>query len=260
MNPGVLVIAPLPAVRQMIVGSLQQAGYPAAGVMGADEARAFFANLRPDLVIVDALALGAEGCKWVAELRASMPDLLWLVLADRDAAVLPLLGGESASRLSKPFAPAELLAAVRALCNQRPLAYSKETLKIGTLLLDPVTYRVCCGETPIPLKPMEFRLLAFFMAHPERVFTRTELLDEVWGDQSFIDERAVDVQIRRLRATLAPHGHGERIETVRGAGYRFVGRMGCAGVSGSYERAFRAGLVLPQAALHSTNVPQPVAS
>lgn len=259
MNPGILVIAPLPAVRQMIVGSLQQAGYPAAGVIGADEAQAFLTSLRPDLVIVDALALDAAGCKWVAELRDCMPNLLWLILADHNVGVLPLLGGEFVSRLRKPFSHAELMAAVRGLCSRRFPLSSKETLKTGTLSLDPVTHRVFRGDVPVFLKPAEFRLLAFFMAHPERVFTRTQLLDEVWGERALVDERSVDVQIRRLRAALAPHGYGERIETVRGAGYRFVASDHLL-VHGDQDRILRGLLSAPQAMSHSMTASPVLAS
>ncbi len=259
MTPSALVIAPLQAVRQMIVGSLQQAGYLVAGVMGVDGARAFFAHMRPDLVVVDAPTLGAEGCKWVAELRVSAPNLLWLVLAERGADVLPLLGGECACRIHKPFAPAELLVAVRNLCSRRPLLHSKQTLRTGTLSLDPVTHRVFRGNDPVFLKPAEFRLLAFFMAHPERVFTRTQLLDEVWGDRALVDERSVDVQIRRLRAALAPYGHGGRIETVRGSGYRFVASE-CVSASGNQACNLSGFLPIPQALPHSMTVSPAITS
>ena len=123
--------------------------------------------------------------------------------------------------MTKPFSPKELVARVRAVLRRRAPHLAGEAVEAGTLALNPATHRVLAAGQPIELGPTEFRLLFFFMTHAERVYTRSQLLDEVWGDHVFIEERTVDVHIRRLRAALEPSGHHDRIETVRGTGYRF---------------------------------------
>jgi two-component system phosphate regulon response regulator PhoB len=125
--------------------------------------------------------------------------------------------------VTKPFSPKELVARVRAVLRRRAPHLAGEAVEIGSLQLNPATHRVLADGQAIDLGPTEFRLLFFFMTHAERVYTRAQLLDEVWGDHVFIEERTVDVHIRRLRAALEPSGHHERVETVRGTGYRFRG-------------------------------------
>jgi len=125
--------------------------------------------------------------------------------------------------VTKPFSPKELVARVRAVLRRRAPHLAGEAVEIGTLALNPATHRVLASGQPIELGPTEFRLLFFFMTHAERVYTRAQLLDEVWGDHVFIEERTVDVHIRRLRAALEGSGNHERVETVRGTGYRFRG-------------------------------------
>ncbi len=115
------------------------------------------------------------------------------------------------------------MARVRAVLRRRQPHLAGDIVEVGALSLNPATHRVIAAGQPVELGPTEFRLLLFFMSHPERVYSRAQLLDEVWGDHVFIEERTVDVHIRRLRATLEPTGEQERIETVRGAGYRFRG-------------------------------------
>ena len=125
--------------------------------------------------------------------------------------------------VTKPFSPKELVARVRAVLRRRSPHLAGEAVEIGNLSLNPATHRVTAAGQVIDLGPTEFRLLFFFMTHPERVYTRAQLLDEVWGDHVYIEERTVDVHIRRLRSALETTGHHERVETVRGTGYRFKG-------------------------------------
>ena len=125
--------------------------------------------------------------------------------------------------VTKPFSPKELVARIRAVLRRRAPHLAGEAVEIGALSLNPATHRVLADGQPVELGPTEFRLLFFFMTHPERVYSRAQLLDEVWGDHVFIEERTVDVHIRRLRAALEPSGHQDLIETVRGTGYRFNG-------------------------------------
>jgi two-component system phosphate regulon response regulator PhoB len=122
--------------------------------------------------------------------------------------------------ISKPFSPRELVARIRAVLRRHAPQTTDEVVELGRLRLDPATHRVSSGETEIVLGPTEFRLLHFFMTHPERVHSRTQLLDQVWGDHVFVEERTVDVHIRRLRAALEATAHDALIQTVRGSGYR----------------------------------------
>ncbi|HLU78083.1 MAG TPA: winged helix-turn-helix domain-containing protein, partial [Burkholderiaceae bacterium] len=124
--------------------------------------------------------------------------------------------------ITKPFSPKELIARIKAVLRRRAPQLTEDIVEIGTLRLDPVTHRVSGGGNPLSVGPTEFRLLHFFMTHTERVFSRAQLLDQVWGDHVFVEERTVDVHIRRLRKALEPTGHDTHIETVRGAGYRFA--------------------------------------
>ena len=123
--------------------------------------------------------------------------------------------------ITKPFSPKELIARIKAVLRRRAPQLTDDIVEIGTLKLDPATRRVWGSEQALSVGPTEFRLLHFFMTHTERVFSRAQLLDQVWGDHVFVEERTVDVHIRRLRKALEPSGHDAHIETVRGAGYRF---------------------------------------
>ena len=123
--------------------------------------------------------------------------------------------------ITKPFSNKEMLARIRAVIRRGAKLKSKGAIEIGGLKLDSETYRVSAGEAPVELSPTEFRLLHFFVTHPERVYTRGQLLDSVWGDNVYIDERTVDVHILRLRKVLAPHKYDEYVQTVRSVGYRF---------------------------------------
>jgi two-component system phosphate regulon response regulator PhoB len=124
--------------------------------------------------------------------------------------------------VTKPFSPRELKARIKTVLRRRAPESAQETLTVGTLTLDPATHRVTADGSPVELGPTEFRLLKFFMARPERVHSRTHLLDQVWGDHVYIEERTIDVHIRRLRRALEPYGKAGMLETVRGSGYRLA--------------------------------------
>ena len=128
--------------------------------------------------------------------------------------------------VTKPFSPRELKARIKSVLRRRAPESAQEALRVGTLELDPVTHRTTAGGAPVALGPTEFRLLKFLMARPERVHSRSQLLDQVWGDHVYIEERTVDVHIRRLRLALEPAGHEQMIETVRGSGYRLAAPSG----------------------------------
>ena len=126
--------------------------------------------------------------------------------------------------ITKPFSPKELIARIKAVLRRRAPQLTDDLVQIGSLILDPVTHRVTGNDQPLTVGPTEFRLLHFFMTHTERVFSRAQLLDRVWGDHVFVEERTVDVHIRRLRKALEPSKHHVHVETIRGAGYRFTAK------------------------------------
>jgi two-component system phosphate regulon response regulator PhoB len=156
------------------------------------------------------------------ERTRELPIIMLTARVHEEDKVLGLEAGAD-DYITKPFSPKELVARVRAVLRRRQPHLAGDVVEIGALSLNPATHRVIAAGQPVELGPTEFRLLLFFMSHPERVYSRAQLLDEVWGDHVFIEERTVDVHIRRLRATLEPTGEHERVETVRGAGYRFRG-------------------------------------
>ena len=158
--------------------------------------------------------------KWQANERTrDLPILLVTARVHEDYKIIGLEAGAD-DYITKPFSPKELIARIRAVLRRRAPHLSEEAVVLGSLVINPATHRVLCDEKPVELGPTEFRLLLFFATHTERVFTRTQLLDEVWGDHVFIEERTVDVHIRRLRAALESCQQQDVIETVRGAGYR----------------------------------------
>jgi two-component system phosphate regulon response regulator PhoB len=179
------------------------------------------------LLILDWMLPGKSGVALAKKLRGDertreLPIIMLTARVHEEDKVLGLEAGAD-DYITKPFSPKELVARVRAVLRRRQPHLAGDVVEIGALSLNPATHRVIAAGQPVELGPTEFRLLLFFMSHPERVYSRAQLLDEVWGDHVFIEERTVDVHIRRLRATLEPTGEHERVETVRGAGYRFRG-------------------------------------
>jgi two-component system phosphate regulon response regulator PhoB len=154
------------------------------------------------------------------ERTRNLPIIMLTARAHEDDKISGLEAGAD-DYITKPFSPKELVARIKALLRRRTPHLSGDSIEIGNLSINPATHTLSAGETAIELGPTEFRLLLFFMTHPDRVYSRTQLLNEVWGDHVFIEERTVDVHIRRLRAALEPTSHDNWITTVRGSGYRF---------------------------------------
>jgi two-component system phosphate regulon response regulator PhoB len=161
-----------------------------------------------------------EVCRRLRDV-APIPVVMLTARAEEDDRVLGLeLGADD--YVTKPFSPRELKARIKAVLRRRAPEAAQEPLSAGALTLDPTTHRITVGGEPVHLGPTEFRLLRYFLARPERVHSRTQVLDQVWGDHVFIEERTVDVHIRRLRLALQPYGQDKLIETVRGSGYRLA--------------------------------------
>ena len=220
----ILVVEDEPAIQALIALNLEHAGFTVQLASNAEEGERAIQAALPDAVILDWMLPGQSGMalakKWRANERTrDLPILLVTARVHEDDKILGLEAGAD-DYITKPFSPKELIARIRAVLRRRTPHLSEEAVVLGSLVINPATRRILCDEKPVELGPTEFRLLLFFATHTERVFTRTQLLDEVWGDHVFIEERTVDVHIRRLRAALESCQQQDVIETVRGAGYR----------------------------------------
>lgn len=221
----VLVVEDEAPIRDMIRFALERADFNVSEAEDAQSARLSMAAQRPDLVLLDWMLPGLSGAEFARELRredltADVPIILVTARVDEDDRVRGLnLGADD--YVTKPFSSSELVARVRAVLRRSLPGGEDETLELEGLILDAASQRVAAGELPVKLGPTEYRLLRFFMSNPERVYSREQMLDRVWGQNVFVEERTVDVHIRRLRKALAPHGFDGFIQTVRGSGYRF---------------------------------------
>jgi two-component system, OmpR family, phosphate regulon response regulator PhoB len=225
MGTIILVVEDEPAIQELIAVNLEHAGHRVLRAAGVPEAEALIREALPDVVLLDWMLPGTPGLDFARRLRADrrtrdIPIIMLTARAQEHDKVAGLEGGAD-DYVTKPFSPRELLARIRAVIRRRAPQLADDVVETGGLSLDPVAHRVKVRGRDLDLPPAEFRLLRFLMTHPERVYTRPQLLDEIWGDHVFIEERTVDVHIRRLREALEPTGHDRLVETVRGTGYRF---------------------------------------
>jgi len=226
MKTTILVIEDEPAIQELIAVNLRLAGFEVQLADTAEQAQHLIQQALPDLILLDWMLPGTPGIQYAKELRADprtrqTPIIMLTAKGAEEDRVIGLETGAD-DYIPKPFSPKELRARINAVLRRVAPQLADEPVTIGTLSLDPSTHRVQADGQNLRLGPTEFRLLYFFMVHPERVFSRTQLLDNIWGDHIFIEERTVDVHIRRLRKALSPTDHDRHIETVRGAGYRFA--------------------------------------
>jgi len=230
MSAHVLVVDPDPAIRQLLALNLTRAGHDAASCLDAESALVSIDDGVPDMLLLEWDLPGQSGEALIRRLRAraatrELPIIMLAARAGEHDKILALESGAD-DYLTKPFNPRELLARIAAVLRRRIPPPAPETVQMAGLRLDPETQRVMAGARQVALGPVEFRLLNFLMHHPERVHTRSQLLDQVWGRHAVLDERTVDTHVGRLRNALQPSGHQQRIETVRGSGYRFVAWSG----------------------------------
>ena len=223
----VLVVEDDPAIQELVTVNLVHAGFLVVRASSAEDAELLFRAAMPDLIILDWMLPGRSGVDLVKQIRADermrkTPIIMLTACVYEDQKIHALEAGAD-DYVTKPFSPKELVARVRAVLRRRVPDLAGELIQIGDLSINPTTHRVLAGGQPLNFGPLEFRLLCFFMMHTERVFTRGQLLDEVWGGNVFVEERTVDAHIRRLRLTLRESNQHDRIETVRGMGYRFRG-------------------------------------
>lgn len=226
MMPTILVVEDEPAILELLKVNLADAGYDVRAAPDAETAQAVVNATLPDLVLLDWMLPGQSGLAFAKQLRADtrtreLPIIMVTARSDESDKVAGLEAWVD-DYVTKPFSPRELKARIKSVLRRRAPEAAQEVLVAGPLQLDPATHRATAHGQQVHLGPTEFRLLRFLLARPERVHSRTQLLDQVWGDQVYIEERTVDVHIRRLRVALEPFGVDSMIETVRGSGYRLA--------------------------------------
>jgi two-component system phosphate regulon response regulator PhoB len=224
--PTILAVEDEPAILELLKVNLHDAGFEVLTAADAESAQQLLKDSLPDLLLLDWMLPGQSGLALAKQLRADartreLPIIMVTARTDEADRVAGLEAWVD-DYVTKPFSPRELKARIKSVLRRRAPEAAQEPLQAGALRMDPMTQRVTADGASVHLGPTEFRLLRFFLARPERVHSRTQLLDQVWGDHVYIEERTVDVHIRRLRLALEPYGLDSLIETVRGSGYRLA--------------------------------------
>ena len=224
-NKRILVVEDEAPIRDMLRFALERAEFRISLAGDVPEARLRIAESRPDLILLDWMMPGVSGIEFTRELRSGamtkdIPIIMVTARAEEEDTVRGLNVGCD-DYVSKPFSFPELTARIQAVLRRTLPGGEEEQLAVAGLQVDAASQRVTAKGEPVRLGPTEYRLLHFFVSHPERVYTREQVLDRVWGQNVYVEERTVDVHIRRLRKALAPHGYDAMIQTVRGTGYRF---------------------------------------
>jgi two-component system, OmpR family, phosphate regulon response regulator PhoB len=227
MPATILVVEDEPAIQELIAYNLKQAGHQPVRADSAEQAVNLVRTALPDLVLLDWMLPGQSGIEFAKRLKSDkrtreIPIIMLTARAEEQDKLLGLETGAD-DYITKPFSPRELNARIKAVLRRRAPEMTDDMVEVGGLRIDPASHRVSAGDTPVAIGPTEFRLLHYLMTHTERVHSRVQLLDQVWGDHVFVEERTVDVHIRRLRKALEPTGHDRLIQTVRGSGYRLSG-------------------------------------
>ncbi|WP_455385583.1 phosphate regulon transcriptional regulator PhoB [Acidihalobacter prosperus] len=225
----ILLVEDEPAIREMVSFALGRAGLQVREAEDVTEAQSLLADKLPDLVLLDWMLPGVTGIDFARRLKREeytreLPIIMLTARSDEDDKVGGLEAGVD-DYVIKPFSPRELVARIRAVLRRARPEPADEPLSVDELQLDPSSHRVLARGSQLEMGPTEFRLLQFFMSHPERVYSREQLLDRVWGRNAYVEERTVDVHILRLRKVLGPYGYDRMVQTVRGAGYRFSAKV-----------------------------------
>ena len=221
----ILIVEDEPAIAELITLTLRRSGHQTVHAESVERAITLVDQAMPDLALIDWMLPGASGVELVKKLRSDKRTktipIIMLTAKSEEADKLMGLETGADDYVTKPFSPKELVARIKAVLRRRAPQLTEDIVETNGLRLDPTTHRITVNDTPIQMGPSEYKLLHFFMTHTERVHTRSQLLDHVWGDHVFVEERTVDVHIRRLRQALEASGHDAYIQTVRGTGYRF---------------------------------------
>lgn len=228
MKGKVLIVEDEPAIREMLGYTLMKEGYACDEAADVETARTALQKGRPDLILLDWMLPGISGLDFARRLKSetdtqNIPIIMLTAKGEESDKVRGLDTGVD-DYVTKPFSTRELTARMRAVLRRYAGDGEQGVVEIGGLVMDPATYRVTANDQIIEISPTEFKLLLFFITHPERVYSRAQLLDHVWGQNVYVEERTVDVHIRRLRKTLEPFGYDRFIQTVRSVGYRFSTR------------------------------------
>jgi two-component system phosphate regulon response regulator PhoB len=225
MEKTILVVEDDTAIRDMVAFNLRRGGFSVLEAWDCQEARVQVADHRPDLLLLDWMLPDTSGVEFARslgrdELTRDIPIIMLTARTTEDDKVRGLDSGVD-DYITKPFSARELMARIRAVLRRAAPEGAGDLVRAGELTLNLASHRVMAGDQPIELGPTEYRMLKFFMTHPDRVYSRAQLLDHVWGGGVYVEERTVDVHVLRLRKALAPFGFDKFIQTVRGAGYRF---------------------------------------
>jgi len=221
----ILVVEDEDAIRAMLIMVLEQAGFSPIAAADAQEAQKALEEELPDLILLDWMLPGISGVEWARRLKKEpmYRDIAIILLTARGEEEDKVRGLEIGADdyVTKPFSPKELVARIRAVLRRTGKLQGSSSIILGDLTLDTEQHRLTVGDQQLEVSPTEFRLMHFFMTHPDKVYSRTQLLDQVWGRSVYIEERTIDVHIRRLRKILAEHNREDLVQTVRGFGYRF---------------------------------------
>lgn len=227
--PGVLIVEDEPAIAELIAVNLRHNGFRPIWAMDSESAQRELDAVLPDVILLDWMLPGQSGLvlakRWRADPRSKAVPIIMLTARGDEADRVAGLDAGADDYIAKPFSTKELLARIRAVLRRRAPERVDTVVTVGALSLDASTYRVTFGGQLLKLGPTEFKLLRYLMSHAERVHSRGQLLDQVWGDHVFIEERTVDVHVKRLREALGAQA-GRMLETVRGAGYRLTAQTG----------------------------------
>ena len=229
MSMRVLVVEDEAPIREMLCFMLEQKGYEPVEAADFTEAVALVKEPYPELILLDWMIPGGSGIQFIKlmkqeELTRNIPIVMLTARGEEEDKVRGLEVGAD-DYITKPFSPKELTARIKAVMRRSAPTATEEVIDVQGLRLDPVSHRVTANDLPLDMGPTEFRLLHFFMTHPERVYSREQLLNNVWGTSVYVEDRTVDVHIRRLRKAMTVTGHDVLIQTVRGSGYRFSSRI-----------------------------------
>lgn len=224
-NKTILIVDDEKAIRDMLRIALEMADYQCLEAGDAQEAHSLIIDEKPDLVLLDWMMPGTSGLELARRLKrdevtSRTPIIMLTAKGEEDNKIQGLEIGAD-DYITKPFSPRELVARLKAVLRRTDNHQDTGPIVVGDLCLDPISHRVTIGDNPVQMGPTEYRLLEFFLTHQERVYTRSQLLDHVWGGNVYVEERTVDVHIRRLRKALTLDDHDRFIQTVRGTGYRF---------------------------------------
>ncbi|MDD2660387.1 MAG: phosphate regulon transcriptional regulator PhoB [Methylococcales bacterium] len=221
----ILVVEDEDAIRGMLMMVLEQSGFEPVIAADAEEAQKALDDNPPDLILLDWMLPGISGVEWARRLKKEpiyrdIPIILLTARGEEEDKVRGLEIGAD-DYITKPFSPKELVARIRAVLRRSGKIQGLAQITLGDLILDTEQHRLSIGDKQLEVSPTEFRLMHFFMTHPDKVYSRTQLLDQVWGRSVYIEERTIDVHIRRLRKILEEYGREDLVQTVRGFGYRF---------------------------------------